>query len=130
VQVSNFSMGHVQRARVFEPFQVQPKVCNALSAGLELHHGIVLKSPLGQGGMARVWRAGSRNMNDVAVKFLSEDCNAMDAMALFEREAIATAKAASPYVVTLHKKPRWFGGHRYVVLECVPSRRTSSQAAA
>jgi eukaryotic-like serine/threonine-protein kinase len=119
VQVSSFNVGHVQRVRVFEPFQVQPKVCNALSAGLELHDGIVLKSPLGQGGMARVWRAASRDMKDVAVKFLSEDFDAMDAMALFEREAIATAKAASPYVVTLYGKLRHFNGHHYVVLECV-----------
>src|ERR1017187_104005 len=73
-----------------------------LSAGTRLGPYEIL-SPLGAGGMGEVYRAkDSKLKRDVAVKVLSQSLAAdADALARFEREALAVAALSHPNILSI-----------------------------
>jgi serine/threonine protein kinase len=88
-----------------------------LSAGTRLGPYEIL-SPLGAGGMGEVYRArDSKLKRDVAVKVLPRSLAAdADALARFEREALAVAALSHPNILAIHD----FGTHEgmaYAVTE-------------
>ncbi len=88
-----------------------------LSAGTRLGPYEIL-SPLGAGGMGEVYRArDSKLKRDVAVKVLPPSLAADgDALARFEREALAVAALSHPNILAIHD----FGTHEgttYAVME-------------
>ena len=88
-----------------------------LSAGARLGPYETL-SPLGAGGMGEVYRArDSRLRRDVAIKVLPQSLAAdADALARFEREALAVAALSHPNILAIHD----FGTHEgtaYAVME-------------
>src|SRR4029077_3445501 len=88
-----------------------------LSAGTRLGPYEIL-SPLGAGGMGEVCRArDSKLKRDVAVKVLPQSLAAdADALARFEREALAVAALSHPNILAIHD----FGTHEgtaYAVME-------------
>ena len=88
-----------------------------LSAGTRLGAYEIL-SPLGAGGMGEVYRArDSKLKRDVAVKVLPKSLAAdADALARFEREALAVAALSHPNILAIHD----FGTHEgmaYAVME-------------
>ncbi|HYT32605.1 MAG TPA: serine/threonine-protein kinase, partial [Thermoanaerobaculia bacterium] len=88
-----------------------------LSAGTRLGPYEIL-SPLGVGGMGEVYRArDSKLKRDVAIKVLPQSLTAdADALARFEREALAVAALSHPNILAIHD----FGTHEgtaYAVTE-------------
>jgi hypothetical protein len=88
-----------------------------LSAGVRLGPYEIL-SPLGAGGMGEVYRArDSKLKRDVAVKVLPQSLAAdSDALARFEREALAVAALSHPNILSIFD----FGTHEgtaYAVME-------------
>jgi TolB-like protein/tetratricopeptide (TPR) repeat protein len=88
-----------------------------LSAGTRLGPYEIL-SPLGAGGMGEVYRArDSKLKRDVAVKVLPQSLSAdPDALARFEREALAVAALSHPNILSIFD----FGSHEgtaYAVME-------------
>src|SRR6266568_5788001 len=88
-----------------------------LSAGTRLGPYEIL-SPLGVGGMGEVYRArDSKLKRDVAIKVLPQSLTAdADALARFEREALAVAALSHPNILAIHD----FGtqdGIAYAVME-------------
>jgi TolB-like protein/tetratricopeptide (TPR) repeat protein len=88
-----------------------------LSAGTRLGAYEIL-SPLGAGGMGEVYRArDSKLKRDVAIKVLPKSLAAdADALARFEREALAVAALSHPNILAIHD----FGTHEgtaYAVTE-------------
>src|SRR5262245_20857919 len=61
-------------------------------------------APLGAGGMGEVWRArDTRLQRDVAVKVLPESLSKdVEALARFEREALAIAALSHPNILAIH----------------------------
>lgn len=77
-------------------------------------------APLGQGGMARVYRARQQNLDrEVAVKILppwfAADTNFKDR---FEREARLVARLSHPNIVTIHDFGE-YEGQSYIVMQFV-----------
>ena len=77
-------------------------------------------APLGQGGMARVYRARQENLDrEVAVKVLppwyAADRNFVDR---FEQEAKLVARLSHPNIVTVHDASQQ-DGHLYIVMQLV-----------
>lgn len=77
-------------------------------------------APIGQGGMARVYRACQENLDrDVAVKVLppwyAADRNFVDR---FEQEAKLVARLSHPNIVTVHDASQQ-KGHLYIVMQLV-----------
>ncbi len=88
-----------------------------ISAGTRLGSYEIL-SPLGAGGMGEVYRArDSKLKRDVAVKVLPQSLAVdSDALARFEREALAVAALSHPNILAIHD----FGTHEgtaYAVME-------------
>ena len=88
-----------------------------LSAGTRLGSYEIL-SPLGAGGMGEVYRGrDSKLQRDVAIKVLPQSLAAdPDALARFEREALAVAALSHPNILSIHD----FGTHdgtSYAVME-------------
>ncbi len=88
-----------------------------LSAGTHLGAYEIL-SPLGAGGMGEVYRARDAKLKrDVAIKVLPQSLAAdADALARFEREALAVAALSHPNILAIHD----FGTHEgtaYAVTE-------------
>jgi eukaryotic-like serine/threonine-protein kinase len=88
-----------------------------LSAGTRLGPYEIL-APLGAGGMGEVYRArDSKLKRDVAIKVLPQSLAAdPDALARFEREALAVAALSHPNILAIHD----FGTHdgtAYAVME-------------
>jgi TolB-like protein/Flp pilus assembly protein TadD len=88
-----------------------------LSAGTRLGSYEIL-APLGAGGMGEVYRArDSKLKRDVAIKVLPQSLAAdVDALARFEREALAVAALSHPNILAIHD----FGTHdgtAYAVME-------------
>jgi serine/threonine protein kinase len=93
-----------------------------LAAGTRLGPYEIL-SPLGAGGMGEVYRArDSKLKRDVAVKVLPQALSAdPDALARFEREALAVAALSHPNILAIHD----FGtqdGTVYAVMELLEPR--------
>src|ERR1700737_4856443 len=77
-------------------------------------------APLGQGGMAHVYRANQENLNrEVAVKVLppwyAADRNFVDR---FNLEARLVARLSHPNIVTIHDFNE-HNGHLYIVMQLV-----------
>ena len=77
-------------------------------------------APLGQGGMARVYRAHQENLDrEVAVKVLppwyAADRNFVDR---FKLEARLVARLSHPNIVTVHDASE-YNGHLYIVMQLV-----------
>ena len=77
-------------------------------------------APLGQGGMAHVYRANQENLNrEVAVKVLppwyAADRNFVER---FNLEARLVARLSHPNIVTIHDFNE-SGGHLYIVMQLV-----------
>lgn len=77
-------------------------------------------APLGQGGMARVYRARQENLDrEVAVKVLppwyASDRNFVER---FEQEAKLVARLSHPNIVTVHDASQQ-NGHLYIVMQLV-----------
>ena len=89
----------------------------ALSAGTSLGPYEIL-SPLGAGGMGKVYRARDARLGrDVAVKVLPDEvANDPGALARFEREARAVAALSHPNILALHDVGE-ASGVRYLVTE-------------
>src|SRR5713101_7175589 len=88
-----------------------------LAAGSKLGYYEVL-SPIGTGGMGEVYRArDSKLKRDVAIKVLPQSLAAdPEALARFEREALAVAALSHPNILSIHD----FGnqdGVAYAVME-------------
>jgi eukaryotic-like serine/threonine-protein kinase len=79
-----------------------------LSPGARLGQYEVL-APLGAGGMGEVYRArDSKLKREVAIKVLPQSLAAdADALARFEREALAVAALSPPNILAIHD----FGEH-------------------
>ncbi len=98
---------------------LQRKVQQDDLIGATLGHYKIL-APLGQGGMARVYRARQENLDrEVAVKILppwfAADPNFKDR---FEREARLVARLTHPNIVTIHDFGE-YAGHTYIVMQLV-----------
>ena len=74
-----------------------------LAAGTRLGSFEIL-SPLGVGGMGEVYRARDSKLNrEVAIKVLPESlAKDPDALARFEREALAVAALSHPNILAIH----------------------------
>src|SRR5205085_7385746 len=77
-------------------------------------------APLGQGGMARVYRANQENLDrEVAVKVLppwyASDRNFVNR---FNLEARLVARLSHPNIVTIHDFSE-YNGHLYIVMQLV-----------
>ncbi len=99
-----------------------------LSAGTRLGPYEIL-SPLGAGGMGEVYRArDSKLKRDVAVKVLPQSLAAdADALARFEREALAVAALSHPNILAILD----FGTHEgtaYAVMELLEGETLRGQA--
>src|SRR5450432_4059639 len=100
-----------------------------LSAGTRLGPYEIL-SPLGAGGMGEVYRArDSKLKRDVAVKVLPQSLSAdPDALARFEREALAVAALSHPNILAIHD----FGTHEgtaYAVMELLEGETLGAKLA-
>src|SRR5712692_599470 len=89
----------------------------ALAAGTRLGPYEIL-APLGAGGMGEVYRARDSKLDrDVAIKVLPQSvASDPDALARFEREALAVAALSHPNILAIHD----FGTHEgtaYAVME-------------
>ncbi len=87
--------------------------------GLTLGNYKIL-APLGQGGMARVYKAYQENLErEVAVKVLAPwfatDHNFVER---FKREALLVARLSHPNIVTVHDTGE-YNGHLYIVMQFV-----------
>ncbi|MCB9548373.1 MAG: serine/threonine protein kinase [Myxococcales bacterium] len=80
--------------------------------------GLTLVSPLGEGGMGRVWRARDASLGrDVAVKEL-RGVDDPRRVAAFHQEALALGRLAHPHIVQIHRT----GAHQgrpVLVMECL-----------
>src|SRR5438105_15307646 len=79
-------------------------------------------APLGQGGMARVYKARQENLDrEVAVKVLppwfAADRNFVER---FNQEARLVARLSHPNIVTVHDASE-YNGHLYIVMQLVDS---------
>jgi TolB-like protein/tetratricopeptide (TPR) repeat protein len=74
-----------------------------LAAGTRLG-GYEIRAPLGAGGMGEIYRAHDAKLNrDVAIKVLPESlASDPDALARFEREALAVAALSHPNILAIH----------------------------
>jgi TolB-like protein/Flp pilus assembly protein TadD len=100
-----------------------------LSAGTRLGPYEIL-SPLGAGGMGEVYRArDSKLKRDVAIKVLPQSLAAdADALARFEREALAVAALSHPNILSIFD----FGSHEgtaYAVTELLEGETLSAKLA-
>jgi serine/threonine-protein kinase len=79
-----------------------------------------LQGQLGAGGMAIVYRAHDEALGrDVAIKFLSEDISSSPRMlAMFRREAKASAQLNHPNIVTVYDVGT-LGGREFICMELV-----------
>src|SRR6266540_5173029 len=98
-----------------------------LSPGTKLGHYEIL-SPLAAGGMGEVYRAhDSKLRRSVAIKVLPESlAHDPDALARFEREALAVAALSHPNILAIHD----FGRESttaYVVMELLEGETLRSR---
>jgi len=90
-----------------------------------------IRSPLGTGGMGEVYRARDERLKrDVAIKVLPQSLAAdPDALARFEREAMAVAALSHPNILAIHD----FGTHAgtaYAVMELLEGETLGAKLAA
>jgi hypothetical protein len=101
----------------------------AITIGTVLDDCYEVRERLGAGGMATVYRAYDRRLRrDVAIKVPRVAGDRARALAMFEREAQATARLGHPNIVALHHIGE-HRGTRFAVLELLHGETLASRLA-
>jgi serine/threonine protein kinase len=101
----------------------------AITIGTVLDDCYDVRERLGMGGMATVYRAHDRRLRrDVAIKVPRLTGDRERTLAMFEREAHATARLCHPNIVTLHHIGEHHGT-RFAVLELLQGETLASRLA-